>query len=65
MEVKLYEWIAKPLIDTIDIGLTALITAMILLAIIFALYDFVLATMKHQDIRQVIVTICFFSRYFK
>ena len=56
MEVKLYEWIAKPLIDTIDIGLTALITAMILLAIIFALYDFVLATMKHQDIRQVIVT---------
>ena len=56
MEIKLYEWIAKPLIETIDASLTFLITAMVLLAIIFALYDFILATMRHQDIRQVIIT---------
>lgn len=56
MEIKLYEWIAKPLIETIDASLTFLMTAMVLLAIIFALYDFILATMRHQDIRQVIIT---------
>ncbi len=56
MEIKLYEWIAKPLVNIIDTSLTALIAAMILFATILALFDFVLATMKHQDIRQIIVT---------
>ena len=55
-EIKIFEWIAKPLIDIIDSGLTSLITAMIIFAIILALYDFALATINHQDIRQVIIT---------
>ena len=56
MEIKIYEWLGKPLVDIIDKGLPALITAMISFAILLALFDFILATMQHQDTKQVIIT---------
>lgn len=55
MEIRIYEWLAKPLIDIIDIGLITLISAMVLLAVMISLYDFVIAIFRHQDGKQIIV----------